>query len=567
MIRDALTPHKEQLVEKLWAVVESPEKDKDSQRLRAAAALAKYDPESEKWAKLQEAVGNDLVSVPAVYLATWMESLRPVREKLLAPLAVVYRDGKRRETERSLATDILADYAADHLPVLADLLMDADEKQFAVIYPKFQVHSERGLALLTGEIDQRLPSDLPSSDERREKLAKRQANAAVALLRLNQPGKVWPLLRRTPPDDPRVRSYLIDRLSPLGADAEAILQRLDEEPDLTIRRALLLSLGEYGEERVRAESRPAALAKVQALYRTENDPGLHAAAEWLLRKWKQEAWLKQVNEDWAKDREKRDERLVKIQELVKKDREKTPPQWYVNSQGQTMVVIPGPVEFMMGSPKTEEGHQPAATQHRRRIGRSFALAAKPVTVAEYLRFGQIDTFTERYAPEPECPVVRTSWYQAAAYCNWLSKEEGLEECYDIKEPTTVTLKENYLSLSGYRLPTEAEMEYATRAGAVTSRYYGETEELLEKYGWYLKNGKERSWPVGSKKPNDLGLFDLHGNVYNWCQERFQGDYPTSKDGESIEDKEDSLIIKSADERRVARRLVLLSGVARPLGRP
>jgi hypothetical protein len=232
VIRDALTPHKEQLVEKLWAVVESPEKDNDSQRLRAAAALANYDPESQKWAKLQEAVGNDLVTVPAVYLATWVESLRPVREKLLAPLAVVYRDGKRRETERSLATDILADYAADQLPVLADLLMDADEKQFAVIYPKFQARSERGLAVLTGEIDQKLPSDLPSSDERREKLAKRQANAAVALLRLNQPEKLWPLLRRTPPDDPRVRSYLIDRLSPLGADAGAILQRLDEEPDL-----------------------------------------------------------------------------------------------------------------------------------------------------------------------------------------------------------------------------------------------------------------------------------------------------------------------------------------------
>jgi eukaryotic-like serine/threonine-protein kinase len=77
VIRDALTPHKEQLMEKLWAVVESPEKDKESQRLRAAAALAKYDPESEKWAKLQEAVGNDLVSVPAVYLATWVESLSP----------------------------------------------------------------------------------------------------------------------------------------------------------------------------------------------------------------------------------------------------------------------------------------------------------------------------------------------------------------------------------------------------------------------------------------------------------------------------------------------------------
>ena len=83
-------------------------------------------------------------------------------------------------------------------------------------------------------------------DESKEKLAKRQANAAVALLKMNQPEKVWPLLKHSP--DPRVRSYLIHRFGPLGADAKAIVKRLDEEPDITIRRALILSLGEYGEK-------------------------------------------------------------------------------------------------------------------------------------------------------------------------------------------------------------------------------------------------------------------------------------------------------------------------------
>ena len=78
-------------------------------------------------------------------------------------------------------------------------------------------------------------------------------------------------------------------------------------------------------------------------------------------------------------------------------------------------------------------------------------------------------------------------------------------------------KDKYLELSGYRLPTEAEWEYACRAGTVTSRYYGETEELLKHYGWYAKNAELRTWPVGSKKPNDWGLFDLHGNIYCWCQ--------------------------------------------------
>ena len=92
--------------------------------------------------------------------------------------------------------------------------MDADEKQFAVIYPKFKDRGEQGLPVLTDEIDKKLPSDLPSSDEAREKLAKRQANAAVALLRMNQPEKVWPLLKHSP--DPRVRSYLIHRLRSAG---------------------------------------------------------------------------------------------------------------------------------------------------------------------------------------------------------------------------------------------------------------------------------------------------------------------------------------------------------------
>jgi formylglycine-generating enzyme required for sulfatase activity len=116
------------------------------------------------------------------------------------------------------------------------------------------------------------------------------------------------------------------------------------------------------------------------------------------------------------------------------------------------------------------------------------------------------------------------------------------------QPQVTAMKKNYLSLTGYRLPTEAEVEYATRAGAVTSRYYGETEELLEGYGWYLKNGKERTWPVGSKKPNDLGLFDLHGNVRTWCQGRFESNY--SKGGEVVEDKEDDLIVTPTDGRVV-----------------
>src|SRR5262249_6013106 len=114
-------------------------------------------------------------------------------------------------------------------------------------------------------------------------------------------------------------------------------------------------------------------------------------------------------------------------------------------------------------------------------------------------------------------------------------------CYEVTAEGEVKLREKYLSLTGYRLPTEAEMEYTIRAGAITTRFYGESEELLEKYCWYVPNSKGRLWPVGSLKPNDLGLFDAHGNVWCWCQEPGRN-YPHGEPGKVFEDQEGELVI-------------------------
>jgi formylglycine-generating enzyme required for sulfatase activity len=546
VLRDALAPHKEALLDRLWAAVEHPARGQEEQRLRAASALAGYDADNPRWANVQNAIANNLVGVQSVYLATWMEALRPVRGKLQAPLEVIYRNPNRRETERSLATDVLAEYAAEQPRVLAELLMDADDKQFAVLYSRLTAHGDRGMIPLQEAIDRRLPPD--AGEDAKEQLGKRQANAAVALLRLNQAEKVWPLLKRSDqPEDPRLRSYLIHRLAPLGADAGAIVKRLDEEPDVTIRRALDLSLGEYKE--LSPETRKTLVPKLQTLYLSESDPGLHAAVEWLLRQWQEELWLKQINDAWAKDKEKRAKRLESIRQLLSRGNEKS-PQWYINSQGQTMVVIPGPVEFVMGSPLTEADRRSDEGQHKKRISRTFALAAAPVTKEQYLKFQPGFSHEEflRY-PAPTCPIGGVTWYEAAAYCNWLSQQEGIPEdqwCYETKNGQVTQLKENYLSRTGYRLPTEAEMEYATRAGALTSRYYGETEELLPKYAWYVKNSQETTRPIGSLKPNDWGLFDTLGNVYTWCQESYK-DHPL-RSVESTEDKEDTYSINKLESR-------------------
>ena len=374
------------------------------------------------------------------------------------------------------------------------------------------------------------------NDDSRERLAKRQANAAVALLRLKQETRVWPLLaRRQEPDDPRVRSYLIHRFGPLGADAAVIFKRLEEEKDITIRRALVLSLGEFSDKELPLPSRRVLVPKLRTIYAEDADAGLHAATEWLLRHWQDGAWLKQINDAWAKDKDAQAKRLKGIEQQMQANRAAPAPgaaaQWYVNGQGQTMAAIPDPGKpFLMGSPLTEPDREDIERQHRKRIARTFAIGATPVTVGQYKKFAGVYMYPTLLTFNEDRPIVFTTWLDAAAYCNWLSKEEGIdpkEWCYEtdpagktgLKVPI-VKIRENYLSLRGYRLPTEAEIEYATRAGAVTSRYFGETEELLPKYAWYLTNGRRDTSPVGMLKPNDFGLFDMQGNVFTWCQESY-----------------------------------------------
>jgi formylglycine-generating enzyme required for sulfatase activity len=373
-------------------------------------------------------------------------------------------------------------------------------------------------------------------EEAKEWLAKRQANAAVALLRLGQPERVWPLLQHRP--DPRLRSYLIHRLSPLGADARPLVKRLAEEPEVSAKRALLLCLGEFREKELPLTERQALLPTLLGLCRDTPDPGLRGAAEWLLRQWGQADILRAIDQELAK----RDREVARHGLLPTGGR-----RWYVNGQGQTLVLVEGG-EFLMGSPRTEaeredgpEGRE--EMQHRRRVSRRFALAAKEVTVEEFRHFREDHSYNQTYSPTPQHPVNAVSWYDAAAYCNWLSKEEGLPEdqwCYlpnaQGRFAEGMRMRPDYLGLTGYRLPTEAEWEFACRAGAVTSRYYGETDELLGHYAWYTKNSQDKGMLVGgSLKPNDLGLFDLYGSAQEWCQDGIFY-YPEGQRGEAVEDK-------------------------------
>jgi formylglycine-generating enzyme required for sulfatase activity len=392
----------------------------------------------------------------------------------------------------------------------------------------------------------------------RDALAKRQAEAALALLRMGQTELVWPLFRHSP--DPSLRSYLIRDLGRSGASPEPILRRLEVETEGSARRALILSLGGFTTELLPAESRKPLVARLLRWYGEDPDPGIHSAVDWLLRHGRQ--GLEDRRLDWQQGEALR---------AIDRDLAGRPTGdrgWYVTKEGHTLAVVHGPVEFTMGSPAYEPGHGKSKEEapHRVRIPRSFAVGTKEVTVSQFQRFldanpeikkraaaaGQKDptrdgVLVRERTPDPDCPQILMTWFEAAQYCNWLSQQEGIPEkewCYPALDliKDGMELPKDYLRRTGYRLPTEAEWEFACRAGARTSRFYGSSEELLREYAWYTGTTfDERSWPVGQLKPNDLGLFDVYGNVWEWCQDLWK-QYPSGTQSGPREDVEDTTLI-------------------------
>jgi len=205
-----------------------------------------------------------------------------------------------------------------------------------------------------------------------------------------------------------------------------------------------------------------------------------------------------------------------------------------------MVPIPGGT-FVMGSPASEENHaKDEEPQHPVQIA-PFWMGAKEVTWDEYEQFAfaldlkkkkregvdpakqsewekKADAVTRPTPPYADetfgfgrsgQPVICITHHAAMEYCRWLSEKTG----------------------KLYRLPTEAEWEYACRAGTKTAYFWGDDASKIDDYAWYVTNA-EKPMPIGKKKPNPWGLYDIHGNVAEWCLDHYVADgykkYPVDK---------------------------------------
>jgi formylglycine-generating enzyme required for sulfatase activity len=228
------------------------------------------------------------------------------------------------------------------------------------------------------------------------------------------------------------------------------------------------------------------------------------------------------------------------QKTIADIRQSGAPNVITNSIGVKMVLIPAG-DFLMGSAESPEelarlfpGTEAAwytleQPQHRVKITQPFAIGQSPVTVREFRAFvddvgyktdaetrgggdrwtgtewkldPEIDWRSPGFVQTDDDPVVLTSWDDAHAYCQWLRGKEG---CI-------------------YRLPTEAEWEYACRAGSRSRFSFGDDIKYLGEYAWYNENSNDITHPVRQKKPNAWGLHDMHGNVKEWCSDWWGVEY-------------------------------------------
>lgn len=516
----------------LWEIARSHRSP--AKRLKAAVALARLAPNDERWQP--RTVRHDIrpdtvhlmVNSDATVLGLWTDGLRPIRKKLIRLLKETANDPQRTSQERDYAVGILADYLIQDgkLREMIEALEVATPRQHQILTDRLASIPDRDpIDLILRRLSTRDSSEYHG-----------HANLAAAILRLAPKRFDWSLLapkisrpRNHESDtctelghDPRLATRLLHLIPEVKVEARTLLDKLrsDELHSPSVIRTVILCLGLYASDRL-----PTDVTGTLVEFCQHRDPGVHAAARWSFNRHRSSA-IAQFESDVSNGGDSsRQWRMVEVP-----------------GGNCTMVRIPRPPngKFLMGASSVEIEDFPnpddvdnlwtQQTQRCMRIDHDYEIASTEVTTGQleaYIAAAQEDAELafvgdlhqawaegKTYRPNTVSPANNVTWDEACAYCNWLSADQELKPCYELDE--TGHVNKIFLANPGYRLPTEAEWEWACRAGTRTLRYYGDNSELLPFYANYILNSWRQPQAVGQRIPNDWGLFDMQGNVFEWC---------------------------------------------------
>ncbi len=576
-IRQQLRPYAGELSERVRVILRD-EKAEAYRRLVAAAALADYVPESEAatWTEQDlEFVAGQLVVENSEFQPLLRENLRPISKRLLPDLEKIFGNAKSTDAQRLSAANAFADYAASDIPKLSHLLTVATPEQYRVLYPLVAAAPAPATVEDLSKIAATLPPSELGSVERIA-YGQRRANSAVTLLRLGEREKVLPVFDMT--DDPEALTQFIFRCRDRGVRVEELLDCLrivsespvDRHPRNT-RYALFLALGEYTLSEIPESRREALLTQLADSYRNDPSSGVHGSAGWLLRQWGQAEVVRVVDQipspystdrEWftlaitvtptappkpkEKPAEEKGAKESKTEQPAEGDGKKKaevedakpeplPPKTFY----YTFVVFPaGESEISSVSDEPDRSKQEnKEVRHSVTLTRPFALLDREITMEELIAFKpNYADYMKQLAAKPSDGGFAADWYDSVSFCRWLGEQSGIsEEDQSYADPESLA-KEDYPSepnpsanwaprnwpqqvgKPGFRLPTESEWEVASRSGVRTAYGYGSEVGLLGRFGWFVENSGKQVHPPRELRPSVRGLFDMHGNAYEWTHD-------------------------------------------------
>ncbi|MGE3840290.1 MAG: SUMF1/EgtB/PvdO family nonheme iron enzyme [Vicinamibacterales bacterium] len=538
-IRQRLRACASQLIDRLRAVLRDTRAD-PQRRFRAGLALADYVPESDATSWSEEDVtyvAEQLVSANPEFQPLLRDALRPIRPRLLGDLERIFADARATEAQRLSAANACADYEVGDISKLSQLLTLANPEQFVVLYPIVAASPSPATLHDLATIAATPPPDALGSVER-VPFGQRRANAAISLLRLGERAKILRVFDVT--DDPEALTQFIFRCRPRQVGVEALLECLQLASDAQTDRhsqyaryALLLALGEFALEDIPESRGPALVRQLADWYRHDASSGVHGAAGWLLRRWRQADIAREVDQTPVPYSPGREWFTLAI--TVNPAGERLPAKTFY----YTFIVFPAG-EYTIGSVSDEPNRRKDESRHAVQLTRPFALLDRAITFEELIAFSpQYANFMKEYVAEPADAGDHADWYDSVGFCRWLGQQLGLgegDQAYVAPEsldaatyprepvPSANWAPRNWpldLGRRGFRLPTEAEWEVASRAGARTAYGYGGDPSLLGRFAWFQENSGGHIHPPRELAPGVRGLFDIHGNLLEWTHDWYE----------------------------------------------
>jgi formylglycine-generating enzyme required for sulfatase activity/tetratricopeptide (TPR) repeat protein/predicted Ser/Thr protein kinase len=442
---------------------------------------------------------------PAAAVPYVMKDLRPFRRQVIPLLRARLEDSVADETERFRAACALADMGETPLDALLDAVPRLPVAECANLLSALEIQKAAAAPELLRRADAATDSEV-------------KARYAILALHLGDPAAAKAALALRA--DPIHRTRLIHAYGRWHGRLAAVAELLRGDPDEAFRSGMCAAFGTIPREELEQGDLEAATSVLQEFFVRAPDGGTHSAAEWALKQWK--APVPAVEPTSVAPAGRR---------------------WFVNRIGMTMIEIP-PGEFAMGSSQVELDElcqaipfedykisfRSSAPQHEVRLTNGFYVGACEVTQQQFQDL--MGTDGSYYSPQGEGkayvvvrdtsqhPVEHVSWFDAVDFCNALSAKEELPAYYNRQGMAVIVL-----GGIGYRLPTEAEWEYACRAGSTTRWSFGDDKQYLERHAWIRTNSGGIPHPVGGLRPNRYGLHDLYGNSWEWCWD-WHADYPS-----------------------------------------